>query len=713
MVVQAQDGQNQTGATTNNNGGKLVLASGSPGTGGTSATGVQGSVDIQTGTTAKVRVFPTFSTNAFDSNTLFIDESIIRIGAGQSIPLIRQDATTNAAGQSFTLQAQNAATTGGPLLLQSGTGATNDGYINLITGATVKMTIFPTTAVSGANSNSILYFENLFRVDAAQTNPLFRQDDLTTNSGTGNSYTIQAQNETGTTSTGGLLALKAGTGTSVGGGITLTTGTGATNAGLLNIVIGAVQTLAVNDVDTNADGYAELIAIGSTITNPRIFQSSTASATGSALLIEAQNAATTGGALALSSGTGSSAANAGQVEIQTGLLTRIVVNPTFTTFQDTAEALRITPVSAGTTQITFASTDTAAQINQTLTSSTPSAPMTIQSQVTSAASGQGGTLSLIAGNATGTTSTGGALNLASGSGTTTNGVINFQPGGTTQLLLSATGQTLQWVNTVVTPTLNQANISTASTNGQNLIVQAQNALGTTSTGGSLQLTSGTGTTAAGLVNILIGTTQTAAFNSVDSDSDGYANWLAAGPTINKPNLYQTVQAGTGANNGFDFKISAQPGQQQTGGSANNNGGNLDLASGPAGTGGAGAAGIDGYVNIITGSTLVASAVQSKWVYNAGRRRHITQITSGSTYAVLTSDDYIAITVLSAPFTVNLPASPVLGDTYEVKDTTGNAGAQNVTVSGNGNNIDGSGSFVLNSAYESIVVTWTGTQWSIS
>lgn len=44
-----------------------------------------------------------------------------------------------------------------------------------------------------------------------------KQQDLTTNSGTGDAFTVQAQNETGTTSTGGALNLSGGTGTSAYG----------------------------------------------------------------------------------------------------------------------------------------------------------------------------------------------------------------------------------------------------------------------------------------------------------------------------------------------------------------------------------------------------------------------------------------------------------------------------------------------------------------
>jgi hypothetical protein len=60
--------------------------------------------------------------------------------------------------------------------------------------------------------------------DAAVTSITFTQADKTTNSGVGAPFTIQAQNETGTTSTGGNLILNSGTGTSASGSATLSAG---------------------------------------------------------------------------------------------------------------------------------------------------------------------------------------------------------------------------------------------------------------------------------------------------------------------------------------------------------------------------------------------------------------------------------------------------------------------------------------------------------
>jgi hypothetical protein len=134
------------------------------------------------------------------------------------------------------------------------------------------------------------------------------------------------------------------------------------------------------------------------------------------------------------------------------------------------------------------------------------------------------------------------------------------------------------------------------------------------------------------------------------------------------------------------------------------GGNLNLTSGFG-------AFSDGYVNLQAGSVTVASVGLNKFIFNQGRRRHVTQITGD--YSVLATDDFIAITILAAPLTITLPSNPTLGDSYEIKDTIGNAGVSNVTISGNGSNIDGIATFTLTQPFAAVTLTYTGTQWSIT
>jgi hypothetical protein len=581
----------------------------------------------------------------------------------------------------------------------------------------------------------------------------------------------QQQTGSAANNNGGNLALASGV-----------AGTGGSGAAGIN---GQIEFFWGNTLElTLTDGSLQWSNL---ITNAPTISQADGVPNGQTMTIQAQNGTSTGGILTLTSGTGSTTSNAGNVQIQTGAVTRVLVTPTFTSFSDTAEALRITPVSAGTTQITYAATDTAAQINQTQTTTANGAPMTIQSQVTTLNSGIGGALSIIAGNATGTTTTGGALNLASGSGTTTNGVINFQPGGTTQVLITATGQFIQWVSTLASPTLNQA--TTAGASGQTLTVQAQNA---TTTGGLLTLTSGTGATAgnvqlqtgavtrvlvtptftsfsdtaealritpvsAGTTQITFASTDTAAsINQTTTAGATGANMtlqaqnaattggnaiITSGTGVTAGNvLLETggtarvtvsptntqfadtataltitpVSAGTTQITFASTDTAAQINQTATAGASGatmtiaaqnavTTGGNLFLSSGVAAT--------DGYVALQVGGSTNASVTDSKFVLNKGWRRNITQISA--TYAVQSSDDYIAITSISAPFTITLPASPTLGDSFTFKDASGTAATNNVIISGNGNNIDGAATVTLSQNYSALVLTFTGTTWSIS
>jgi len=440
LGVFAQAGQQQTGGNNNNNGGNVVIGSGAAGTGGGGTAGINGSVDLQTGATLKVR-------------------------------------------------------------------------------------IFPTTAVSATDNNSIIYFENLFRVDTAQTAPLFRQDSNVTNGATAQNYTVQAQNATGTTSTGGDIINTSGTGTTT----------------------------------------------------------------------------------------------AGNNRLQTGGVDKIIVHPSFTEFRDTAEAYRITPVSAGTTTLQAASTVTALVYKQ--------ADLTTNA-------GTGATTTLQAQNETGTTSTGGLLVLTSGTGTTTAGNVTLQTGAVDRVIvhptftefrdtseayritpLSAGATTLQAISTATSVTYKQGDLATASGTGATTTVQAQNETGTTSTGGALNLTSGTGTTT------------------------------------------------------------------------------------------------NGALNLQAGGVTTASVVTNKFVFNKGSRRNVTQVTN--TYAVLTTDDFIAVTTLSAPFTITLPTGAATGDSYTIKDATGNAVTNTLTIDGNGNNIDGSPTFIMTQAYAAATFTFLNSQWSVS
>lgn len=83
------------------------------------------------------------------------------------------------------------------------------------------------------------------------------------------------------------------------------------------------------------------------------------------------------------------------------------------------------------------------------------------------------------------------------------------------------------------------------------------------------------------------------------------------------------------------------------------------------------------------------------------------------YQVLTTDSIIGQTNTSAPSTFTMPNTGlVAGQEWTIKDETGGAATNNITVSGNGANIDGSPTFVININYGAIDLYWSGSNWFV-
>ncbi len=106
---------------------------------------------------------------------------------------------------------------------------------------------------------------------------------------------------------------------------------------------------------------------------------------------------------------------------------------------------------------------------------------------------------------------GGDLTLRSGAGAASDGNVVIATGSTTRVTVhpSELGLDLPAIlfgSSVAAPTIRQTLDGTPSATGQTLTIAAQNATGATSTGGKLALTSGTGTTVAGDVEIQTGGT---------------------------------------------------------------------------------------------------------------------------------------------------------------------------------------------------------------
>ena len=88
------------------------------------------------------------------------------------------------------------------------------------------------------------------------------------------------------------------------------------------------------------------------------------------------------------------------------------------------------------------------------------------------------------------------------------------------------------------------------------------------------------------------------------------------------------------------------------------------------------------------------------------------VTSGISSNTTLDDSYYVVLVDSTggAVTVTLPASPTTGQAYKIKDSGGDALSNNITISGNGNNIDDATSATINTDYGAIEVVYDGTKW---
>jgi hypothetical protein len=83
-------------------------------------------------------------------------------------------------------------------------------------------------------------------------------------------------------------------------------------------------------------------------------------------------------------------------------------------------------------------------------------------------------------------------------------------------------------------------------------------------------------------------------------------------------------------------------------------------------------------------------------------------------AVSGTDYYISVNTASTANTINLPNAPKTNEIFVVKDRSGNASTNNITVTTPGGAVlfDGSTSFVIDSNYGSIQVIFNGTNYEV-
>lgn len=80
------------------------------------------------------------------------------------------------------------------------------------------------------------------------------------------------------------------------------------------------------------------------------------------------------------------------------------------------------------------------------------------------------------------------------------------------------------------------------------------------------------------------------------------------------------------------------------------------------------------------------------------------------YTVLTTDYIVAVTSTASARTITLPSTHKAGQVYIIKDESGGANTNNITISGNGKTIDGTSTKVINTAYGFFQIYSNGTNY---
>lgn len=537
----------QTSTDVNGDGGDLNISAGSGG--GTS--GIGGSVNIQPGSgftkggvqiksadgTTRIEINAAYSVLLGSGGLLSIGGSSVSVNtvnlswsSGVSSPMLWQatDVAGSAVGDTLTIHAQDcsgATSTGGALHLRAGTGTSTNGVLELQdSGGTARVTVNASgsvvasgaaTVILQAAGGNVIYcdatqasiYKPLITFAATMPSPIIRQNDETANGATGDLLTIYAQDCTGTTSTGGGILIRSGTGTSTVGDVKISAGS---TYGVLSysggeaILGGAVAagTRPTNAIMDGASGvylrtagtsrlYASssgvypnvaLLSFAAAVASPVITQEThTGAGTADTLLIHAQDTdaagSDTGGALHLRPGNGTLD---GELVIQAADGTAVLSTVTGNI------ALRVGP--------------------QTSDLPTSGILRFQNDQVMIAQYGDGGDAHILYG-VDGDTYLGGTQsgNLGVFIVANTGSPITHTIGATPILTVTSTAvtvsvQNLTFANSVTAPKISQASIGTGTTS-QDLYIEAQSNTNTSSTGGDVFISPGSGTSAGGYVYI--------------------------------------------------------------------------------------------------------------------------------------------------------------------------------------------------------------------
>lgn len=115
------------------------------------------------------------------------------------------------------------------------------------------------------------------------------------------------------------------------------------------------------------------------------------------------------------------------------------------------------------------------------------------------------------------------------------------------------------------------------------------------------------------------------------------------------------------------------------------------------------------INFTGSSSAITTTTQVPLVSSNDAK---TVVTPGAYPYTTIPQDYLIKVDTSSARTITPLASPTTGQIHVIKDTVGSAGANNITVTPSGKNIDGAASRVISTNYGSITIMYTGSEWSI-
>ena len=123
----------------------------------------------------------------------------------------------------------------------------------------------------------------------------------------------------------------------------------------------------------------------------------------------------------------------------------------------------------------------------------------------------------------------------------------------------------------------------------------------------------------------------------------------------------------------------------------------------------------GTANITAGTGIsITAGANTITISSSGTTVLTYTLVNTSPYVVLSTDEYLSVDSSGGVITVRLPNTTTTGRIYTVKDKTGSAATNNITITTPGGTvtIDGSTTFVMNTAYESVDVIFNGSNYEI-